>query len=187
MNNVASFNGEHLRNAPPSQADAVEQLTDRMSRRLRDLQDKIQSGTTIAGNDLGRIRDEVHSFAVRGHSDESMETNLQMDVRRARKLRQMRKRIFGKDMFSGPGWDILLHLFETHVSQLRDTVGNVCDGAELPSATATRWMGRLEHEQLIRLRDDQFDGRRRFVELTDSGVQLMTNYFSAAAPHQITA
>jgi DNA-binding MarR family transcriptional regulator len=134
---------------------------------------------------LGCTLDELQSFAVRRHSDESMDSNLQMDVRRARKLRQLRKRIFGKRMFSGPGWDILLHLFETHLSQLRDTVGNVCAGTELPDATALRWIGRLEQEQLVSLRDDKFDGRRRFVELTNAGVQLMSSYFAGAAPHQI--
>jgi DNA-binding MarR family transcriptional regulator len=136
---------------------------------------------------LGCTRDEVQSFAVRRHSAESMDSNLQMDVRRARKLRHLRKRIFGKHMFSGPGWDILLHLFETHLAQLRDTVGNVCIGTELPCATALRWIGRLEQEQLVRLRDDQFDRRRRFVELTNAGVQLMGSYFAGASPHQITA
>ena len=136
---------------------------------------------------LGCTRDEVQSFAVRHHSEASMDSNLQMDVRRARKLRQLRKRIFGKHMFSGPGWEILLHLFETHLAQLRDTIGNVCIGTELPGATALRWIGRLEQEQLISVRDDQFDGRRKFVELTSAGVQLMSNYFAGAAPHQITA
>jgi hypothetical protein len=187
MNNVALFNGGPLRNASPVQADAVQQLADRISFRLRDLQSEIRRAAAESSIGFGRVRDEAPSLALPSHSDESMETNLQMDVRRARKLRQVRKRIFGKDMSSGPGWDILLNLFETHVSQLRDTVGSVCDGAELPGATGMRWIGRLEDKQFIRLIDDRFDGRRRFVELTETGVQLMTNYFSAAAPHQITA
>ena len=105
----------------------------------------------------------------------------------ARKLRQLRKRIFGKDNFSGPGWDILLHLFETHASQQRDTVGNVSDGAELPIATAVRWISRLEHERLVSVKNDRFDGRRKFVSCRTLGVQLMNSYFAAAAPHQITA
>ena len=164
MNNVTSLNGGSLRNAPSAD---------------------VQSAPTMRSNSFGLTRDELQSFVVRRHSDESMDSNLQMDVRRARKLRQLRKRIFGKRVFSGPGWDILLHLFETHLSQLRDTVGNVCTGTELPDATAVRWIGRLEQEQLVSLRDDEFDRRRRFVELTNAGVQLMSSYFAGAAPHQI--
>jgi DNA-binding MarR family transcriptional regulator len=187
MNNVALFNAEPFRNAPQPNIDAVEQLAERISCRLRELQNEIQQIARLSSNGLDCARTESPSFAVSVRSDESVETNLQMDIRRARKLRQLRKRLFGKDNFSGPGWDILLHLFESHVSQLRDTVGSVCDGAEIPSATAVRWISRLEQEQLISLRDDRFDGRRRFVELTNAAVQLMSSYFAGAAPHQITA
>jgi len=179
MNNVALLNEGQFRNALPAQADPVEHFADwNPSRR---------SPGTRSSNGLGLTPDEVQSLAVRHHSEASMDSNLQSDVRRARNLRRLRKRIFGKHMFSGPGWDILLHLFETHLAQLRDTVGNVSIGTELPGATAVRWIGRLEQEQLISVRDDQFDGRRRFVELTSAGVQLMSSYFAGASPHQITA
>ena len=56
-----------------------------------------------------------------------------------------------------------------------------------PGATSLRWMARLEQEKLIRLRDDHLDRRRRWVELTDAGVDLMTKYFSGVAPHPIAA
>ena len=115
------------------------------------------------------------------------DSNIQMDVRRARNLRNLRKRIFGEDLFSGPSWDILLHLFESHVFQRRDTVGNVCDGTEIPAATALRWMNRLQVAGLIRLRDDPLDGRRRYVELTNAGIDSMTKYFNGVAPHLIAA
>lgn len=114
-------------------------------------------------------------------------TNLQMNVRRARNLRQLRKRLFGREAFSGPPWDILLHLFESHTLQRRCSIGNVCDGADLPCTTGLRWFSKLEQKGLIRLRDDHFDGRRRFVDLTDSGIELMTKYFCGVAPHLIAA
>ncbi|HEX3422574.1 MAG TPA: hypothetical protein VHS33_04125 [Sphingomicrobium sp.] len=108
-------------------------------------------------------------------------------VRSARNLRKLRRQLFGYDMYSGPAWEILLHLFESHVLERRDTVGNVTDGTELPGATSLRWMSRLEEEGLIRLRDDHLDRRRRYVELTGAGVDLMTRYFSGASPHPIAA
>jgi DNA-binding MarR family transcriptional regulator len=187
MSNVTLLNGGQLRQVSLAQAESAEDLADRIICRLRDLQNEIQRAKNVRSIGLDSAHDEVSSLAVPAHSNESMDTNLQMDVRRARSLRQLRKRIFGKDNFSGPAWDILLHLFESHVSQLRDTVGNVCDGTELPSATAVRWIGRLEQELLVSVSDDQFDGRRRFVKLTDSGVQLMINYFAGAAPHRVAA
>ena len=114
-------------------------------------------------------------------------TDLRIDVRSARKLRHLRKKIFGNDIYSGPAWDILLHLFESHVMQRRDTVGNVTDGTELPCATSIRWISRLAHEGLVSLTDDHFDRRRRFVELSASGAALMTRYFCGAAPNLVAA
>ncbi|HVE01534.1 MAG TPA: hypothetical protein VNB78_07570 [Sphingomicrobium sp.] len=112
--------------------------------------------------------------------------DLRFDVRSARQLRHLRRRLFG-ELSSGPAWDILLHLFESHVLQRRDTVGNVTDGAELPGATALRWIARLEEAGLVVMRDDHLDRRRRYIELSESGTHLMTNYFSGAAPHLIAA
>jgi DNA-binding MarR family transcriptional regulator len=95
--------------------------------------------------------------------------------------------MFGSDMHWGPAWDILLHLFESHVFQRKDTIGNVTDGTELPGATALRWIGRLEQEGLVHLHDDHLDRRRRFVELSAGGVERMSQYFCGAAPHLIAA
>jgi DNA-binding MarR family transcriptional regulator len=113
--------------------------------------------------------------------------DFRIGVRSARNLRKLRRDLFGYDIYSGPAWEILLHLFESHVLERRDTVGNVTDGTELPAATSLRWMARLEQEGLIRLRDDHLDRRRRWVELTHAGADLMTKYFSGAAPHPIAA
>jgi DNA-binding MarR family transcriptional regulator len=113
--------------------------------------------------------------------------DFRIGVRSARNLRRLRRSLFGYEIYSGPAWEILLHLFESHVLDRRDTVGNVTDGTELPGATALRWMARLEQLALIRLRDDHLDRRRRWVELTGPGVELMTRYFSGAAPHPIAA
>ena len=114
-------------------------------------------------------------------------TTLQLSVRRARGLRDLRKKMLGTDCFSGPAWDILLYLFESHVLQRRDTIGNVCDGTEIPATTVLRWINRLEQNGLIRLRDDHLDCRRRFVELSATGLQAMTEYFAGTAPHLIAA
>ena len=112
---------------------------------------------------------------------------LEHSVRRARRLRDLRREMLGPDNFSGPAWDILLHLFESYVLQRRDTVGNVCDGTEVPPTTVIRWISRLEQCGMLIVRDDHLDNRRRFVELTRHGSDTMVRYFSGTAPHLIAA
>lgn len=114
-------------------------------------------------------------------------TAMQLSVRRARGLRDLRKKMLGAECFSGPAWDILLHLFESYVLQRRNTIGNVCDGAGIPATTAIRWIYRLEENGMISLSNDHLDNRRRFVQLTDSGIDAMTRYFAGIAPHLIAA
>ena len=114
-------------------------------------------------------------------------TTLQLNVRRARGLRDLRREMLGAECFSGPAWDILLHLFESYVLQRRDTIGNVCDGASLPATTAIRWIYRLEESGMISLSNDHLDNRRRFVELSRGSVDIMTKYFAGIEPHQIAA
>jgi DNA-binding MarR family transcriptional regulator len=133
-----------------------------------------------------RAHEQTPTFRLPDYADESLDTTLQMSVRRARQLRLLRKRIFVGNG-SGPGWDILLYLYESHLSQVRDTAGSVCKGAELASSTGVRWMSSLESDELISSIRDGLDARRRKVELTDKAVRLMTSYFAGAAPHKITA
>lgn len=153
--------------------------------------DELANLVSEVTRELRDVNDEFRRSATKQRSDAFVELpagiDLRIDVRTARKLRHLRKRMFGDDIYSGPAWDILLHLFESHVMQRRDTVGNVTDGTELPCATGIRWIGRLEHEGLILLTDDHLDRRRRFVELSASGAALMTRYFCGAAPNLVAA
>lgn len=166
--------------AAPAAGHDVSSMLARLASVLQDLQAEVRQAAEGANHP-----DAVPASEIGLHA--GIDSNIQMDVRRARSIRSLRKRIFGDDLFSGPAWDILLHLFESHVFQRRDTVGNVCDGTEIPAATALRWMNRLQQADLIRLRDDPLDGRRRYVELSNAGVDAMTRYFNGVAPHLIAA
>ena len=114
-------------------------------------------------------------------------TTLQLSVRRARGLRELRRKLLGAECSSGPAWEVLLYMFESHVLQRRDTIGNVCDGTDIPATTALRWINRLEELGLITLRDDHLDSRRRFAALSATGVETMTKYFTGIAPHLLAA
>jgi len=124
----------------------------------------------------------VHEMTARGGA-----FDLRFDVRTARKLRGLRRAVFGPELYSGPAWDILLYVFESSINQRRDTIGNVTTATDLPSTTVLRWICRLEQEGLICVRDDHLDRRRRYVELSQSGIDLMNRYFSGVAPHSIAA
>lgn len=139
-------------------------------------------GSEITGYDVASAAGMAVQF-----SDATNWTALQLSVRRARGLRDLRRKMLGADCFSGPAWDILLHMFESHVLQRRDTIGNVCDGTEIPATTALRWINRLEQLGMITLRDDHLDCRRRFAELSPTGVETMTKYFDGIAPHLLAA
>jgi len=113
--------------------------------------------------------------------------DLRCDIRIARGLRNLRKTLLGPDLYSGAPWEILLYLYESSVLQRRDTVGNVTTSADLPPTTVLRWIDRLEQHRLICTHDDHLDARRRYVELTERGRELMSIYFSGAVPHSIAA
>jgi DNA-binding MarR family transcriptional regulator len=158
--------------------DELRELVDRITRDVRHLSE----GFCSAIDAQRHVADEH-----RVESDSCARTNLQMDVRRARNLRNLRRRLFGSENSCGPAWDVLLHLFESHACQRRDTIGKVCDGATIPCTTAIRWISRLEEQGLVGLRDDPLDRRRRFVELTSAGAELMSKYFSGASSHLLAA
>lgn len=124
------------------------------------------------------------SFICGGHFNE---TTLHADIKRARRIRELRKRLFGKAIYSGPAWSVLLHLFECYASQITETIGAVGIGADLPDTTCWRWIHKLDELALLRIYGDVLDDRRRFVELSSRGIDLMTRYFSGASPHLIAA
>jgi DNA-binding MarR family transcriptional regulator len=109
------------------------------------------------------------------------------DVRRARALRSLRRKLLGSNYYSGPSFEILLHLYDYHLRQLRNTVGNIVDGAGIPMTTTLRWIDRLAREGLLVTKDDPLDARRKYVELTPDAVELMTRYFVGATTHLVAA
>ena len=133
------------------------------------------------------VADDTAMAATPFVGDPENSATLQLSVRRARGLRDLRKKMLGAECFSGPAWDLLLHLFESYVLQRRDTIGNVCDGAGWPATTAIRWLYRLEDNGMVSLSNDHLDNRRRYVELSAAGVEAMTNYFAGISPHLLAA
>jgi DNA-binding MarR family transcriptional regulator len=146
---------------------------------VHELQKEVKSRSDVELTPV--VPEQSSRFALHAGTD----TQLQIDVRRALSVRQLRKRMFGMENFSGPPWEILLHLFDAHTAQRRETVGNTWLGADIPASTALRWLKRLEDTGMVHLRDDPCDARRRFVELAPRGIDAMTAYFKGIAPFTI--
>lgn len=98
-------------------------------------------------------------------------------VREMIDARRTRDRHFGDSLFGEPAWDILLALYAAELAQMRVTTSQLCLGAAVPATTALRWIGNLDEAGLLERRNDPFDGRRVFVNLTDKARETFRSYF----------
>ena len=92
--------------------------------------------------------------------------------------RALRRRFFDGEMFSDPAWDILLELYALKCEQVRISVSKLSVAAGVPATTALRWIDKLEADGLVVRCDDPFDGRRNWVELSDSACNDMRSYLA---------
>lgn len=92
--------------------------------------------------------------------------------------RRRRDQQFGPlaEMFGEPAWDMLLDLFIAGESNRRLSVGDACIGAQINQTSGLRIIAALEELNLIVRTTDPHDGRRRFVDLTEHGRDLMLAY-----------
>jgi len=84
-----------------------------------------------------------------------------------------------KGLFGEPAWDILLDLFIANERGSQLQVSSVCIEAGVPSTTILRWIARLERENMIYRVADSGDMRRRYVRLTDHGLETMRRILTA--------
>lgn len=102
------------------------------------------------------------------------------DVRAIIRLRRLRDRYFRSDLFADPAWDMLLDLMAARLERMQVAVSSLCIAAAVPPTTALRWIRTMcDHGLFVRVADPE-DGRRVFIELSDSAASAMTNYLGAA-------
>lgn len=90
--------------------------------------------------------------------------------------RMQRAKYVQADLLGEPAWDILLDLYISRAASVRISISSACIASQVPYSTALRWLKVLEQMGLISRIDDQNDGRRSWIELTDDGLQRMTSY-----------
>jgi len=101
-------------------------------------------------------------------------------VRNLIRLRRLRDQFFPRDLFADPAWDMLLDLMAARLEQSRVAVSSLCIAAAVPATTALRWIRTLTEHGLFVRRADPEDGRRIFIELSDSAGDALAAYFHTA-------
>ena len=96
--------------------------------------------------------------------------------------RALRKSIFPTEIFADPAWDILLHLYASHLEQRRETISRIICLSDVPATTGLRWVHKLVDMDLLTLRDDPCDLRRKWVLLTPTAQCALGAYFNVGAP-----
>lgn len=101
-------------------------------------------------------------------------------VRAIIRVRRLREHFFAGDLFADPAWDIVLDLMAARLEQERVAVSSLRIAANVPPTTALRWIKRLTDEGLlVRVADPQ-DGRRVYIELSESAARAVGAYLQAA-------
>lgn len=101
-------------------------------------------------------------------------------VRNLIRIRRLRDQFFPRELFADPAWDMLLDLMAARLEKNRVAVSSLCIAAAVPATTALRWIRTLTEHGLFVRRADPEDGRRIFIELSDSASEALAAYFHTA-------
>ncbi|HEX9933248.1 MAG TPA: hypothetical protein VGB08_10440 [Allosphingosinicella sp.] len=106
------------------------------------------------------------------------------EAKRLAAARRVRDRIFGRELFPNPGWNILVELFIAAEEGRNVTIKSACVAAGVPQSTALRHIAHLNEVRLTARAQHPSDARSAYLKLTDRGRAKMVSYItlSAAAP-----
>ena len=132
-----------------------------------------------AVDELEAVLAAARSFALRIGGPEAR--NDAGTFYRARRLRDF---TFGSHatLFGEPAWDILLDLSAARTMEKSITVSSACIGSCAPPTTGLRHLAALEAHGLVVRRAHPGDGRKCFVEISDSGNAMMQAWLERLEP-----
>jgi hypothetical protein len=110
-----------------------------------------------------------------------------MDVQRARNLCRLRKSLLGSELYSGPPWEILLHLFGAQMIGDLTTVDNLSEHLDIAPSVADYWVRRLLHEHYVAFNGKPDNGEDSVIELSHHGARKLFEYFAGVAPFLVAA
>lgn len=106
-------------------------------------------------------------------------SGLKLGVQTVIRGRKLRAKVFNRDLFADPAWDILLELYACELAMQRICVSSLGYAVEVPQTTVLRWLKVLEQEGLVVRTSDPVDGRRIWMTLSPAGSQKMAAYFAS--------
>lgn len=101
-------------------------------------------------------------------------------ARRILRARRLRERHLPKSMFGEPAWDMLLVLYVADRAETRQTISRLKLESCTSGTTSLRWLKFLERCKFVQRRDNPFDKRAVFIELTELGRESIEGYLAAA-------
>ncbi|MEA3042042.1 MAG: hypothetical protein QOC65_1531 [Sphingomonadales bacterium] len=105
------------------------------------------------------------------------------EARRLSAARLIRDRLFGRDLFPNPAWNILLELFVAAEEGRNVTIKGACVAAAVPQSTALRHIAHLIEVRLTARAQHPSDARSAYLKLTDRGRSKMVAFISLSAAH----
>ncbi len=105
-------------------------------------------------------------------------------VRTMIKMRQLRGRYFGNDIFADPAWDMLLDLIAARAELRQISITSLCIASGVAPTTALRWITMMTEKGFFERREDDRDKRRAFIALSDKGATAAARYFARVENEQ---
>jgi DNA-binding MarR family transcriptional regulator len=157
------------------------------SARLRSLSEEVNRIAAILAN-LAQAPGPDRSFQTEVPANERHLPDVAFEtVGHLIQARRLREQFFDKELFADPAWDILLHLFQSELAQIRVPVSSLCIGAAVPPTTALRWIKTMIDVELIKRRPDPHNRKRVFIELSPHASKAMRCYFGKVGELQPTS
>lgn len=88
-------------------------------------------------------------------------------------LRKERNKIFNKELFVDPAWDMMLDLYRAYKNEEKISVSSLCLASNSPPTTALRWIQKLLNNGLIERSADPNDRRKVYITLSAKSLQSM--------------
>lgn len=92
------------------------------------------------------------------------------------RARRERERVFNDDIFADPAWDLLLDLFVRSARDEQISVSSACHGANVPEATALRYLKALTERKYVERTSHPNDKRSTTLKMTPLANKLMIEW-----------
>ncbi|WP_265570915.1 MarR family winged helix-turn-helix transcriptional regulator [Sphingomicrobium nitratireducens] len=89
----------------------------------------------------------------------------EIDLIQEIEARRRRSKFLPSQLFSEPGWDMLLYLALRHLQQRRVTTTELVAASGAPYSTGLRHLQSLSDAGMIQIKGDPLDKRRKYIAL----------------------